>query len=66
MWKDPIVEEIRHIREEHAKKFNYDLHAICEDFRKKQSSSGNKVVSRQPRRPLPPINQHDAPSDYEK
>ena len=33
--KDPIVEEIRKIRNAHSKKFNYDLHAICEDYRKK-------------------------------
>jgi hypothetical protein len=51
MWQDPIVEEIHRIREEHAKKFNYDLHAICEDIRKKQAQSGRKVVSRPPRRP---------------
>ena len=52
MWHDPIVEEIRRIRDEHAKKFNYDLHAICEDFRKRQRLSGRTVVSRPPRRPL--------------
>ena len=51
MWQDPIVEEIHRIREEHAKKFNYDLHAICEDIRKKQAQSFRKVVSRPPRRP---------------
>ena len=52
MWHDPIVEEIRRIRDEHAKKFNYDLHAICEDFRKRQLLSGRTVVSRPPSRPL--------------
>lgn len=31
---DPIVEEIRKYRDEHARKFNYDLNRICEDFRK--------------------------------
>ena len=51
MWHDPIVEEIHRIRDEHAKKFGYDLHAICEDLRKKQAASGRKVVSLQPRRP---------------
>lgn len=29
MGKDIIVEEIRKIREEHAKKFNYDIKEIC-------------------------------------
>jgi len=49
MWRDPIVEEIRRIRDEHARKFNYDLHAICEDIRQRQASSGRTVVSRPPR-----------------
>lgn len=52
MWQDPIVEEVRRVRDEHAKKFNCDLHAICEDFRKRQLSSGHRIVSRQPRVPL--------------
>jgi len=52
MWQDPIVEEVRRARDEHAKKFNYDLHAICEDFRKRQRSSGHRIVSRQPRIPI--------------
>jgi hypothetical protein len=30
---DPIVEEVRKVRDEHARKFNYDLNRICEDFR---------------------------------
>ena len=63
MWQDPIVEEVRRIRDEHAKKFNYDLHAICEDFRKMQSSSGHTVVSRQPRRPVIPVAQQGAAAD---
>ena len=40
----PIVEEVRRIRDEHARKFNYDLHAICEDFRRKQLSSGRRPL----------------------
>ena len=52
MWQDPIVEEIHRIRDEYAKKFNYDLHAICEDLREKQSTSGRKVVSRPSRQPV--------------
>ena len=52
MWHDPIVEEIHRIRDEQARKFGYDLHAICEDMRKKQSSSGRKLVSRPPRKPV--------------
>ncbi|MUL36844.1 hypothetical protein [Gloeocapsopsis dulcis] len=45
MWKDEIVEEIHQIREAYAKSFNYDLDAIFEDLRKKESESGREVVS---------------------
>ena len=49
MWKDFIVEEIRRNRDEYAKQFNYDLHAICQDIRKKQGRAGRPVVSLRPR-----------------
>jgi hypothetical protein len=48
--KDPINEEIRKFREEHARKFNFDLHAICEDLRALQKSSNLKVVRLPPKR----------------
>ena len=50
-WVDPIVEEIRRIREDHTARFNYDLKAICEDLRAKQAAGGRKIVSYPPRRP---------------
>lgn len=37
-WRDPIVEEIRLIRDEHAAKFNYDLDAIFQDVKKHEES----------------------------
>ena len=45
MWEDEILEEIHKIREEHAKSFNYDMKAICADWRKKQAQSGRKLVN---------------------
>ncbi|MCZ7624534.1 MAG: hypothetical protein M5R38_00645 [Candidatus Methylomirabilis sp.] len=42
MWKDPIVEEVRKIRQRHAAKFNYDLDAICRDLQEQEQ----KVVVR--------------------
>ena len=48
---DTIVQEIRRIRDEHARQFNYNLHAICVDLRREQEESGDKVVSL-PRRPV--------------
>lgn len=42
---DPIVDEVRKFREEHAKKFNYDLRAIYEDFIEQERLSGRRFVS---------------------
>lgn len=42
---DPIVEEVRRAREEHAEKFDYDLKAIFADLRKQQRESGGEYVS---------------------
>ncbi len=45
MWTDPIVEEIHQIRQTHAAKFNYDIHAILMDYQERQKQSGKPVVS---------------------
>ena len=47
--KDPIVEEIRRHRDDHAKKFNYDLNAICADLIERQNNSGHQLVRLKPR-----------------
>jgi hypothetical protein len=52
MKKDPIVEDIRKIREAHAAKFNYNLKAICADLKKKEKDCGHRVVSLPPKRLL--------------
>jgi hypothetical protein len=48
---DPIVAEVRRVREELAARFNYDLRAICEDARRREATSGRRYVSLPPRRP---------------
>ena len=53
MWEDPIVAEIRRIREEYAARFNYDLWAMYEDLKEQERKSGRKFVSYPPRR-IPP------------
>lgn len=45
MLKDPIVEEVRRVRDKLAERFNYDIKAIVENARKEQKASGRKVVS---------------------
>ena len=51
MWNDPIVEEVRKVRDAHAKKFNYDLQAIVADLKKQQKASGREFVTLRPRKP---------------
>lgn len=50
MNPDPIVEEVRRARDEHAKRFNYDLDAIVADLQKKEKEGGRTVVTFEPRR----------------
>jgi hypothetical protein len=42
---DPIVDEVRRIRDEHAARFNYDLRAIFADIQEQQRKSGLKFVT---------------------
>ena len=51
MWNDPIVEEVRKVREEHAARFDYDLEKIFRDLKEQERKSGRKVVSLPPKRP---------------
>lgn len=56
--KDPVVEEVRHWRDEYAAQFNYDLAAICRHLREKQKESGIEVVALPPR----PVDPHFKPA----
>ena len=44
-WHDPVVEEVRRIREQQAAEVNYDLEAIFERARRRQKQSKHKTVS---------------------
>ena len=48
--RDPILEEVWKARDEHARRFNYDLKRICEDLRKIEKRSGRRVVTRNAKR----------------
>ena len=54
MWKDPIVEAVRKVREAHAARFDYDVPAIYRDLKEQESTSGRKYVRFPPRR-VPPV-----------
>ena len=49
MAVDSIIAEVRQVRDELAKRFNYDLRAIIQDARARQVAGGRKVVSLPPR-----------------
>lgn len=53
MIKDPIVEEIRAIRDEQARRFNYDIDAIIDDIQKREQDSERPVVTLEPKAPVP-------------
>ncbi len=48
--KDPIVAEIHRYRAAHAKRFNYDIHAIGDDIRRCEAKSGGVFVALNARR----------------
>jgi hypothetical protein len=41
---DPIVEEVRRVRDAHAARFNYDLDAIFQDIKEREKKSGLTFV----------------------
>lgn len=50
---DPIVDEVRRVRDAHAASFNYDLDAIFQDIKQQEKKSGLKFVSYPPRLAAP-------------
>jgi hypothetical protein len=58
--KDPIVEEIRYFREEHARQFDYDLDAICEDYKAHQIQAGKRLIRFKPKTTADKTNCPDA------
>ncbi len=50
MWRDPIIEEVRAIRDAYAKKLNYDLDVIYHDLKESETKSGRAFVLLPPKR----------------
>ena len=53
MQPDPVVVEVRAAREAYARRFGFDLRAICRDLREQERINGRELVSLPPRRPEP-------------
>ena len=49
MSRDPIVDEVRAIRDAYARRFAYDLDAIVADVQRRERESGAQTVSLPPR-----------------
>jgi hypothetical protein len=47
---DPIVDEVRRVRDAHAARFHYELDAIFRDIKEQEKKNGRKFVSFPPRR----------------
>jgi hemerythrin-like domain-containing protein len=45
MQEDPIIEEVRLYREQHAARFNYDLLAIYQNIKEQEHDSKRHFIS---------------------
>ena len=52
--QDPIVEEIRRVREATAKQFDYDAQALGRYLMRQQQKSGHPIVDRRAAKTAPP------------
>jgi hypothetical protein len=70
MEPDPIVEEVRRIRDELARKFNYDIRAIGEDLMARQRNTLtpeelDAIRAKPAPKAAPPLAVHENPdTDY--
>ncbi len=48
---DPLIQEIRRIKEANAAKYGFNVRTMVEDMRRRQKASGHKVVTKPLRRP---------------
>ena len=59
MWDDPIVSDVRRIREQLDAEFNFDVHVIFAEIQKRQSKLGGRLVAPPKRKKA----EHAAPPD---
>ncbi len=53
MQSDPIVAEIRSLRERRAARFNFDIPSIVKDAQERDAAGDREIIRRPPRRPQP-------------
>lgn len=67
MWKDPIVEETRRMKDEYASKFNYDLQAIYQDLKELEKQlPETRLIRTQPavKNPVQMPTAHESPMKH--
>jgi hypothetical protein len=50
---DPIVDEVRRVRDSHAARFNFELDAIFRDIKEREKKSGLIFIDGVARQPVP-------------
>ncbi len=58
---DPIIAEVRAVRDDHAARFGYDVEAIFRDIRSRQAASGRAYVRYPARRAVSQSEGHATP-----
>ena len=58
---DPIIAEVRAIRQAYASRFDYDVEAIFKDIRARQEASGREYVRLPARRPVSAVQDRPTP-----
>jgi len=53
-WEDPIVAEVRKIREDLFAAAGYDLDVFCKKLQQQERREGDRVVTLLPRKPVRP------------
>jgi hypothetical protein len=43
-WEDEIVAEVRAVRDAYARRFGYDVRAICRDLKRSQDEGDRNVI----------------------
>ncbi len=61
MWQDPIVTEVRQVREAHAARFDFDLQAIYRVLIEQEERSQREKVSFAPKR-ISPVKTEEKPA----
>jgi hypothetical protein len=62
MEADPIVAEIRQLRERRAARFGFDIPAIVRDAQERDATGDREIARRPPRRPFAPARSEAQPA----